>query len=413
MKVLHIATSDSGGAGIAALRLHLGLLDAGVASNMLCLDVANSNNPNVFKFNRLDSPILTRLLSKVGLHKTAKQKNKEIFESLKDSEYDIYSPPYSDINLNTHQLILEADLIHLHWISGFIDYNTFFRTINKPIIWYLHDFNPLMGGFHLIQDLAKNKQKSITNVEDALLNMKRDLYRPHNITFIANSNSTFSLARKLTQDHPIQLECIPLSVDSNKFRALDKDACKKVLDIDTSKIWISFGAAGVLNKNKGILLLIEALKSIQSKGYSVGIICFGGNSAEISKQLTGIDFKLFPPIKSEEFLNIIYAASDLYVLPSLEETYGMVAVEAMSSGTPVVGFPVGILPELIIEGKNGYLAKLGDVSDLALKITDFINSKDQVRMGEYARNTVVEKCSVSAQATKFIALYKEVLNLKQ
>jgi len=410
MKILHITTIDSGGAGIAALRLHLGLLNAGIESNMLCLDVVNPENPNVFKFNRLDTPILTRLFNRVGLQKTAKQKNKEIYKSLKDIEYAIYSPPFSDINLNTHQLILEADIIHLHWISGFIDYNTFFKTINKPIIWYLHDFNPLMGGYHLIQDLAKNKQKSSANVEDILLKMKRDLYRPHNITFIANSNSTFDLARKITLDDPIQLQCIPLSVDSNKFRSLDKDACKKVLEIDTSKIWISFGAAGILNKNKGIVLLIEALKTIQTNGYSVGIICFGGNSIEISKQLNGIDFKLYPSIKSEEFLNIIYSASDLYVLPSLEETYGMVAVEAMSSGTPVVGFPVGILPELIIEGKNGYLAELGEVSDLAFKITKFINRIDKSTMGENARKTVVDKCSVSTQTSKFIELYNEVLN---
>ncbi|TAE46946.1 MAG: hypothetical protein EAY69_07690, partial [Cytophagales bacterium] len=65
-------------------------------------------------------------------------KKKEVQFTFTESAYNILS----------HHLVKEADIIHLHWVAHFLDYASFFKKINKPVVWTLHDKNPLNGGFH-------------------------------------------------------------------------------------------------------------------------------------------------------------------------------------------------------------------------------------------------------------------------
>ena len=61
----------------------------------------------------------------------------------------LFSIPYSEYtSLVDHPLVQEADIIHLHWIAGFVDYPTFFKKVDKPIVWTIHDENPGLGGSH-------------------------------------------------------------------------------------------------------------------------------------------------------------------------------------------------------------------------------------------------------------------------
>jgi hypothetical protein len=67
----------------------------------------------------------------------------------KPSNYEVFSFPQTVYNITKHPLVQEADIIHLHWVANFLDYRSFFKQIQKPIVWTLHDLNPISEkGFH-------------------------------------------------------------------------------------------------------------------------------------------------------------------------------------------------------------------------------------------------------------------------
>jgi hypothetical protein len=146
MKVLHITTSTSGGAGVACIRLHQGLLLASVNSEVLCLkDYKNiaSRIPSIHEFSNGFFPAIIRK-GKFWFYEQ-KLKNK-----LKNQSpgFEHFSAIDSWFDITTHPQFKKADIIHLHWVSGFLNFGSFFIKNKKPVIWTLHDMFPFTGGCH-------------------------------------------------------------------------------------------------------------------------------------------------------------------------------------------------------------------------------------------------------------------------
>ena len=119
-------------------------------------------------------------------------------------------------------------------------------------------------------------------------------------------------------------------------------------------------------------------------------VCFRGNVSDVSK---------------------ILGKSDLFLLPSEQESFGLAALEAMSSEVPVVASKVGGLPEVIRHGKDGYLVKVGDLETMAeycLKI--LTNDGLAEKMGKQARMRVLEKFTTEKVIPQYLSLYQRTLN---
>jgi glycosyltransferase involved in cell wall biosynthesis len=99
----------------------------------------------------------------------------------------------------------------------------------------------------------------------------------------------------------------------------------------------------------------------------------------------------------------LYAAADVYVTPSLQENLPNTIAEAMSVGTPCVGFEVGGIPEMIDHRQNGYVARYKDVADLAQGVAWVLDND--------LRHAARQKASVSYNpdtvAQQYISLYEE------
>jgi glycosyltransferase involved in cell wall biosynthesis len=108
---------------------------------------------------------------------------------------------------------------------------------------------------------------------------------------------------------------------------------------------------------------------------------------------------------------MVYRESDVFVLPSENETFGQVFTEAMSSGIPVIGTKVGGVPEIISDLYNGYLVEPNDSSILAQKIEILIND-EQVRNNfiKAGLKTVSNKFTLEKQFDHFVLSLEEVLN---
>jgi len=206
---------------------------------------------------------------------------------------------------------------------------------------------------------------------------------------------------------------IPNGVDTLRFhptnRLLYRDQVRQEHGVSRSELLLMF--AGGDWERKGVLHIMEALSVVQRPDVKL-LICgsgdekFYGQLAELKRVRDRI---IFVPQSSN--LWKYYAASDIFVLPTVYEPFGLVIVEAMASGLPVITSRVAGAADIIIDGVNGLLIRApSDVNDLAAKIELLLsNARLRKTMGERARKTA-EKFSWDQVAQKTLEVYNTVLN---
>jgi N-acetyl-alpha-D-glucosaminyl L-malate synthase BshA len=105
----------------------------------------------------------------------------------------------------------------------------------------------------------------------------------------------------------------------------------------------------------------------------------------------------------------ILAISDMFILPSEYESFGLVALEAMAASVPVISTNVGGLPEININGVTGYLSNVGDVEDMSRNIIHIFSDED--RLLEMKKNALAQakKFDINSIVPEYENLYKKVL----
>ncbi len=162
-------------------------------------------------------------------------------------------------------------------------------------------------------------------------------------------------------------------VDPAKFKPHDPLECRRKLSIAEDKFVI--GYISRLEKNKGWRFFLEAAAKIKNSGVikEVSFLAVGGGSqrAEFDEMVRafGLEKEMtYIQKASHEELELFYGAMDLFIFPTLKESLGLVGIEAMACGRPVIGSRIGALGEYIIEGKNGFFFEMGDSEGLKDKI---------------------------------------------
>jgi glycosyltransferase involved in cell wall biosynthesis len=151
---------------------------------------------------------------------------------------------------------------------------------------------------------------------------------------------------------------------------------------------------GSVGKLKGEKDLISALGLLQKRGIDLGIsfVGYGAESlADLCKQagISEMIEHLGPVPMSERAA--FYREADIFVLPTYAEAMPLSVIEAMAAGLPVICTPVGGVPEIINDGKEGVLFPCGDVTKLAENIAFLVEDEDtRVRMGDLARKRATE-----------------------
>jgi N-acetyl-alpha-D-glucosaminyl L-malate synthase BshA len=109
-------------------------------------------------------------------------------------------------------------------------------------------------------------------------------------------------------------------------------------------------------------------------------------------------------------LEEIVAASDLFVLPSEAESFGMAALEAMACEVPVIATDAGGLPEVVIDGVNGYLLPVGDIDGMTERALEILSDRDRERrMGKAGRAIALEKFDVARVVPVYREMYERVI----
>lgn len=374
LKIVVLTSSDSGGAGIASQRCMEAMRSAGQDAFSLSIFRRNGR-PNVFSAPLVQPAAamqrvgnLTALwdfwLDKVALsaNSSPRSRSRELF-SRTDSIVDAHA---------LRQAIGSVDIVHLHWVVGMLDYANLGELIgDKPVVWTLHDMNAFTGGCHYSEGCEQYRSQCQSCplleagsklAQEAWRIKKESLAKIRNLHIVCPSQWLADCAARssLLGDRPIHV--IPNFLPVTKFVPTNKVLARLKLGIPIDRKYIAFGADSLANERKGGALLAESLAHMRSSGVDESIEClfFGASALDI-----GVPARSMGYVSEPERLSLIYAASDVFAFPSLEDNAPQTVVEALLSGTLVVGFPVGNVPDLVDHLDTGYIAHYADPRDFS------------------------------------------------
>ncbi len=415
MRVLIVNTSErTGGAAIAANRLMHALNRNGVEAQMLvrdrktdALEVVSIPQSWRLKANFLWERGVIWLnngLSKQGIF-----------------QVDIAN---AGTDITTLPAFQQADVIHLHWVNqGFLSLKNLERICasGKPVVMTLHDQWYFTGICHYSSDCDKYRTQCEKcpmlkgpgiDLARRVYNRKRAIYEGRNITFVGCSRWMADLARKssLTRGHTVTN--VPNAIDTDVFKPMDKLEARRRHNLPMDKKLLLFGAQRITDKRKGFDFLVEACEHISMHHPTLPgqleVVVLGGDAPSV-KELLPLPVHIVNYLSNEDDIAQLYNAVDLFVTPSLQDNLPNTIVEAMSCGTPCVGFDVGGIPEMINHKQDGYVADYCDSLDFAQGIAWCLNPDRQPALSAAARADALATYSQSVAATRYLSIYQSAL----
>lgn len=372
MRVLIINSYENiGGPAIAANRLMKALRDNGVKANMLVRD-KQSDKISVISLKRSWWKVWQFIWERIVIWKANNYKRENLFAvDIANTGTDITKLPE----------FKQADVIHIHWINqGMLSLKDIKKIIesNKAIVWTMHDMWPFTGICHYSNDCTNyynhcNNCPLIINKGDKDLSFrifekKNEILKDAGISFVSCSRWLENMAKNSFLLKEKSLTCIPNAINTNVFKREDKEKARNQLKLPKDMKLILFGSLKISDKRKGFDYLVKVCNILKEEnkelGEKIGLVIFGNDSEKYNQYLS---FPIFPLnyVNNEKTIIDIYNAVDVYVTPSLSDNLPNTIMEAMSCGTPCVGFNVGGIPEMIDHKVNGYVAEYKSSQDLA------------------------------------------------
>lgn len=211
---------------------------------------------------------------------------------------------------------------------------------------------------------------------------------------------------------PSKITVIPNGVDMSRFDiSLSREQSRERLGVPLECFLV--GAVGRLEEQKGLSYLIEAIRILVEGGKNVSLLVVGSGREEgrLREQAanSGIADSVFF-LGTRRDVPELYRAMDVFALSSLWEGGPITLLEAMASGVPVVATPVGFVPEVLQDGKNGFIVPIRDPEGLAEALwkvhEDPFTAEAAAQAG---RETVRDRYSHQFLAERVMAVYEETL----
>ena len=311
---------------------------------------------------------------------------------------------------------LHYDLIHSHyWLSGV-------AAEQLQLDWQV----PIVQMFHTLVMMKNRIARTPEEMEGEyrLEGEQRVLKLADRI--IVSTLAEQSQLEFLYRADASKLVIIPPGVDTARFYPIPKDEAKAAIELPPNEQMILF--VGRIEPLKGVDTLLRALAYIRSTNnldccpHYLAII--GGDpevsedslNAEmarvkaLSAELGLSDIVLFLGKRSQESLPYYYSAADVVVVPSHYESFGMVALEAMACGTPVVASQVGGLAFLVQDGVTGFVVPNGEPELLGQHLIEtLLDPELRGRLGSQGAE-IARGYSWDIIAGRIMAVYNELLN---
>lgn len=219
---------------------------------------------------------------------------------------------------------------------------------------------------------------------------------------------------------PERIAVVRNGVDANKFNPnMNVGDVRMKYELD-GKVSILF--TGNIILRKGIEYIVKAADILVNElDYDDTLFLIAGNLSldeDYVEKIKGLiknyelegNVNLLGFLPYEE-LKKLYVACDIFILPSLEEGFGVVLTEAIASGSPAIGTEVGGIPMQIKDGWNGFLVEPANEKQLAEKIRYLIdNEEERIRMGKNSRKLAEEEFDWRKITEEYLKIYLEVID---
>ena len=237
---------------------------------------------------------------------------------------------------------------------------------------------PHVTTFHTLAD-AKVRSRSGEHEPEVRFESENNIIKSADLVVAFTDHERQLMARYHNVD-PLKVEVIPCGVDTDLFNPIDRNVAKEKLGISASRVALYVGRIEPL---KGLEILIRAVTQIHSdEGLSLIIVGGDPDADEEIIRLKQIILALrmessisFIGAVDQQELPLYYNASDVLVIPSYYESFGLVALEAMACGIPVIASRVGGLPTTVKDSKTGYLVPWRCPDPFADKLQIILNNQ--------------------------------------
>jgi D-inositol-3-phosphate glycosyltransferase len=289
---------------------------------------------------------------------------------------------------------ISYDLVHSHyWLSGWVA-RELAREDSLPTVHMFHTLGKMKDA--VARSEAEKETSTRIRVEEELM---RDMSR-----IIAATPLDKSQMVDLYGASSRKIVTIPLGVDPGMFRPIPRVEARQAVGLDLPGMCQLVLFVGRLDPLKGLDTLLRAVCKLTDlepelvKGLCMAVI--GGDADENGTALdnelecldklkdeVGLrDLVIFLGSRAQDTLPYYYSAAEVCVVPSLYESFGLVALEAMACGTPVIASRVGGLQHTVEDGVTGFLVPAGDPDALAEKLRRvLVDSELRERLGANAR----------------------------
>ena len=207
-----------------------------------------------------------------------------------------------------------------------------------------------------------------------------------------------------------EIEVIPNFVDTEKFKPNTNNEFRNRIAPNGEKVLVHTSNFRVVKRVTDVIRIFEKVhKTIPSKLILVGDGPDRSESERLCRQLDICENVKF--LGKQEGLVEILTSSDVFLIPSQSESFGLAALEAMAAGLPVVSSSVGGLPELVKHNETGFIAEIGDIDRMSKYVIDLLtNDRKYERFSQNARKRAVEEFDISKIVPIYEAFYNKVLN---
>lgn len=293
--------------------------------------------------------------------------NENIFyKEVRFANYPLFDyPPYETALASKLVDVVKydkLDILHVHYAipHASVAYLAKKILLNEgiyiPVVTTLHGTDITLVGkdpaYAPTVTFAMNKSDGLTAVSESL---KQDTLNFFNVTK--------------------EIKVIPNFIDFNRFKRIDKDHFKKAIAPNGEKIITHISNFRKVKRVDDAIRIFDIIhKKVNSKLLLIGDGPERQNLEQLCRELNLCDDIRF--LGKQDAIEELLAISDLFLMPSSSESFGLSALEAMACEVPVISSNAGGLAEVNIHGETGYLSNIGDIKDMAANALQILSSEE-------------------------------------
>ncbi len=322
--------------------------------------------------------------------------------------HEVHVPEYPLFHYQPYELALSSKLVnmvklhkievlHVHYAiphayAGYMAKKMLEEEgIYLPMVTTLHGTDITLVGKHPFYkpavNFSINNSDVVTSVSESL---KEDTYKSFNITR--------------------EIEVIPNFIDVRKYDDKKFTDCQRELMAEEDEKIITH--ISNFRKVKRIGDVIKIFFEIQKKMKAKLMMVGEGPEKEMAEELVeelGLDDKVLFVGQSHE-IDKILCFSDLFLLPSETESFGLAALEAMINNVPVISTNTGGLPEVNVQGVSGFLSNVGDVEEMAANALKILEKENTLNKFKKGAHKTAEKFDIEQIVPRYEEIYQKALN---